>query len=83
MEATVKKIIFLFTIVLSSCATNQHWIYVNSGTIKTKYNETVSFKNAEVYRTWYHTEVSLFGGKYLILNKDIEKISLDTVYIKE
>lgn len=79
----MKKIIFIFALFLSSCATNQHWIYVNSGTIKTKYNETVSFKNAEVYRTYYHTEVSLFGGKYIMLNKDIEYISLDTVYIKE
>jgi hypothetical protein len=79
----MKKIFFIIFIVLTSCTTTQHWIYVKEGAIITKYDETIKFDAAEVYRCGYFTEVNLYGGTFTILNKDIKHISLDAVYVKE
>lgn len=81
----MKKLLFALLVIagMIGCKTTQQWIYVKEGTITTKYNETIHFNSAEVYRTYYHTEVNLYGIKYIIINKDIEYISLDLVYIKQ
>ena len=81
----MKNLIILLIVVFSvSCThlkTSERTVYIKSGTIKTIYNQTIKLDKSKVYFNPYIVEVDSIGYKYFFERKNIESMSIETVYI--